>query len=107
MGKVIKKIIVMMTIGIVLTSSGAAYGAEKNEVNNLLKRVEAYAPTGDFGNMVRSIQLEIKEASKFNLQAKDFHIEFISETDGTENITSQEIKEIKFHGFLLLIMVRQ
>ncbi|AGF59120.1 putative peptidase [Clostridium saccharoperbutylacetonicum] len=100
MNKFIKPLVSMLTVCAILSFSTAAKALDSagTALNNQIEKIEASAPTSDFGNQVKSIQITVKDASNYNFKASDFHIEFPTVVNGATQISKQAVKDIKIEG---------
>lgn len=100
MKKFIKPFVSMLIICSLLMIQTSVNAAELGKANksNSIEKLEAYAPTSDFGNQVKSIKFTVKGEAVGNLKATDFHIEFPQLVNGTTQIVKKPIKDIKIEG---------
>lgn len=105
MKKFIKPLIGMVTLCTLLTLTTNVKALELNKTNKSysIEKLEAYAPTSDFGNQVKSIKLTVKDGSTGNLKATDFHIEFPQLVNGNTQIVKKSIKDIKIEGNIITL----
>lgn len=106
MKKFIKPFISMLTLCTLLTLTTNAKATEINSANKIssIQKLEAYAPTSDFGNKVQSIKITVKNSSNLDLKASDFHIEFPKMVNGVTEISKQPIKDIKVEGDVITLV---
>ncbi|BCZ48955.1 hypothetical protein psyc5s11_50220 [Clostridium gelidum] len=106
MKKFIKPFISMLTLCTLLTITTNVKAVELNtdNKNNSIEKLEAYAPTSDFGNKVQSIKITVKNGSSLDLKSSDFHIEFPKLVNEVTEISKQPIKDIKIEGNVITLV---